>query len=113
MTNHVSNLVHWIDTEIEDRDPKFLDNWFSSLTSAPSTLDKFAVDLAKSFINGGSSFDQANGLLNQIMPIAGFEKAPKIFWQFYIAFEDYEHLDEPKQEAMLRIEKELIDLNEI
>ena len=113
MTTHISSLVQWIDTEVENRDTNFLDNWFSSLNSVSGTLDKLAIDLAKSFLKGCSSYDQVNGLLNQIMPIAGFEKAPRVFWQFYIAFEDFEHLDNPRSDAMLRIEKELRELNEI
>jgi len=47
------------------------------------------------------------------MPIVGFDEAPKIFWQFYIAFEDYELLEKPDVEATERIKTEPEKLNEI
>ena len=113
MHNHVSNLVQWIGKEIDVRDPDFLDKWVLSLNSLSSNLDQFAIDLSRSYLSKKASFDEANGLLNQIMPIVGFDEAPKIFWQFYIAFEDYEHLDKPDIEARKRIKTELEKINEI
>ena len=113
MHNHVSNLVQWIDTEVALRDSDFLDKWVLSLDSLSTSLDKFAVELSKSYLDKDTSFDEANGLLNQIMPIVGFEEAPKIFWQFYIAFEDYEMLEKPDAQTRKRIKIELEKLNEI
>jgi len=113
MHNHVSNLVQWIDSEVALRDPDFLDKWVSSLNSRSTSLDKFAVELSKSYLGRKTSFDEANGLLNKIMPIVGFDEAPKIFWQFYIAFEDYELLEKPDVEATERIKTEPEKLNEI
>jgi hypothetical protein len=51
------------------------------------------------FLAGRINFVAANGLLNQLMPLAGFEDAPRRFWQFYVAFEDFETSDSPDTDA--------------
>ena len=35
--------------------------------------------------------------MNELMPIAGWNAAPKRFWEYYIAFEDGEVLEEPDE----------------
>ena len=58
-----------------------------------------AESIGAAFLAGRIDFISANGLLNQLMPLAGFESAPKRFWQYYTAFEDFETVDDPDTSA--------------
>ncbi len=104
-----STLLEWAAKPVTDENKQFIDEWFSRLDSK-AELDDLAIWLAKSFVAGEVRYDIANVLFNQIMPVVGFEEAPKIFWIFYSAFEDFEFSEKPDEDAVGRIRSELARL---
>ena len=108
-----SELLAWADTPFSERSAYFIDHWFSALDSKNEELDRLAIYLAKSFVKNEISFDIANTLFNQIIPVAEFENVPDIFWRFYIAFEDFETFENPNIEALPRVKSKLEQVNAI
>jgi hypothetical protein len=62
-------------------------------------LSAFAEFIARSFVAGKLDFLTANAALNQVMPVAGFERAPMQFWVVYVAMEDFETVSDPDAKA--------------
>lgn len=62
---------------------------------ATEEIDALAMLVAKQFLNETLSWHQGSRLLNRTMPIYGFERAPSLFWDVYLAFEDAETSDNP------------------
>ena len=104
-----SKLLRWAAEPVTDENRDFIDIWYSSLESNEE-LDVLAIWLAQSFVAGEVKYDIANILFNQIMPVVGFDEAPKVFWSFYSAFEDFEFSKKPDEEAIDRIRRELATL---
>ena len=73
-------------------------------------LIDFAPFVCRQFLSGAVDFGTANAALNQIMPIVGFEEAPRAFWEAYVAFEDFEVSQSPDEEARPRIQEILASL---
>ena len=67
------------------------------------TLSALAENIGAAFLAGNMSFEAANGLLNDLMPRIGFESAPLRFWQYYVAFEDFETSLNPNVDARAAI----------
>jgi len=67
------------------------------------TLSALAEEIGANFLAGNMSFEAANGLLNDLMPRVGFESAPLRFWQYYVAFEDFETAANPDIDARAAI----------
>jgi len=74
-------------------------------------LSDFAEFVAQRFVAGELDFLTANGAMNQVMPVAGFEDAPQRFWEAYVAFEEFETVADPDEQARLRIRKLLTGWN--
>lgn len=102
-----SELLKWASEPETDGNKDYIDQWYASLDQKNDDLNKLAIFLAESFVRKDVSFEIANTLFNQIMPVAGFEEAPDVFWQFYIAFEDFEPSERPNIDAIPRIKSEL------
>lgn len=102
-------LLEWAAEPVTDENKEFIEAWYTQLKSKEE-LDTLAIWLARSFVAGEVRYDIANVLFNQIMPVVGFDEAPKIFWVFYSAFEDFEFSEKPDQDAMERIRRELATL---
>ena len=113
MSIEYRDLIEWADTIHTERAPDFIDKWLALQEDPSQAVDQLALFLARSFVEGAVSFDIANTIFNQTMPVIGFDEAPPTFWQFYAAFEDYEHLDSPAVQAHQRIKSELSAINEI
>jgi hypothetical protein len=73
--------------------------WYQETAPSDQALVGLAEVAAKQFVDGEIDFRTASGLLNQLMPLIGFESAPRRFWEFYTALEDFETLDDPEQAA--------------
>lgn len=73
--------------------------WYAASSPSGERLSALAENIGSAFLAGRVNFASANGLLNQLMPLAGFESAPKRFWQYYIAFENSETADDPDTNA--------------
>jgi hypothetical protein len=80
-------------------DASVVDVWYRMHVPSSETLSALAESIGAEFLAGRVSFVAANGLLNQLMPLAGFEAAPPRFWQFYVAFEDSEVSTSPDSAA--------------
>ena len=113
MNTEFQQLIEWADTDYTERDSEFIDKWLSGKDDVFSTVDNLALFLAKSYVDGSISFDIVSTLLNQTMPVIDFEKKPEVFWSFYLAFEDFELLENPDKKAKLRIKSELAAINAI
>jgi len=73
-----------------DLEPGIVHTWYQKNFPSDEALSALAESIGAMFLAGQINFMAANGLLNQLMPLAGFEAAPKRFWQYYAAFEDFE-----------------------
>ena len=74
---------------------------------SPQQPSAIAEEIGACYLAGHLTYSLANGLMNQLMPLAGWERAPQRFWQFYVAFEDYETLAEPDPQARLAVQAAL------
>ena len=91
------DLVHsYVATDLA---PAVVEAWYRDHAPPAETLSALAERIGTLFLAGQIDFAAANGLLNQLMPLAGFETAPKRFWQYYVAFEDSETSNNPDQDA--------------
>ena len=82
-----------------DLDPGIVEAWYKKHAPSNETLSALAESIGARFLAGQINFAAANGLLNQLMPLASFEAAPRRFWQYYVAFEDFETSVNPDTEA--------------
>ena len=73
--------------------------WYAQTSPSADALSALAESIGAAFLGSRISFNVSNGLLNQLMPLAGFESAPRRFWQYYIAFEDSETSNDPNTQA--------------
>jgi hypothetical protein len=87
--------------------------WLSLHKNDEQKINELAVSIARKFIEKEISFEIANGLLNDIMPVLGFEEAPKIFWTIYVGFENFETSESPEKEIRKSISNILNDINTI
>lgn len=74
-------------------------SWYAKVVPNAALLDAVALMLGHDFLNGCVKFLAANGLLNYLMPLIGFEAAPRTLWAVYIAFENHETSDDPESSA--------------
>lgn len=81
------------------QDPAVVKVWYQDHAPSAEALSALAERIGKTFLAGKIDFTAANGLLNQLMPLADFDTAPKRFWQYYVAFEDSETSDNPDKDA--------------
>ena len=94
-------------------DRSVLASWYKHLSEIDATLDDLSIYLGRSYVNGEIPFDTANGVLNQLMPLRGFDEAPLTFWKFYVGFEDFEGRTGFDVAAKSRITGILRELNAI
>ena len=71
---------------------------------SPEQLVALSKEIGALYLAGRLTYSLANGLMNQLMPLAGWEQAPKRFWQYYVVFEDSEALAEPDPQARLAVQ---------
>ena len=69
--------------------------WYAQYSPSGDAFSELAETIGAAFLGRDIDFDLANSLLNQLMPLAGFDSAPTRFWQYYIAFEDSETSNDP------------------
>lgn len=96
-----------------NHDSSILESWIQKTANQDTELDNLAICLGKLFVAGEISFDNANDILNDLMPIKGFEEAPIIFWKLYEGFENFEGVEDPDQKAKSVIEEILKEINTI
>ncbi|MEZ5586998.1 MAG: hypothetical protein R3E46_08025 [Sedimenticolaceae bacterium] len=108
-----NDLIEWANSLHSKRDPDFIEKWLALEKNPIGAVDALAIFLAKSFVDGAVSFDTASTLLNQTMPVIGFETASQRFWQIYTALEDFELVENPGAEARMRVRSVLELENEI
>lgn len=73
--------------------------WYAENAPSTEALSRLAEGIASAFLSGRIDYSAASGLLNQLMPLAGFESAPGRLWRYYIAFEDAETSSDPDTHA--------------
>ena len=69
--------------------------WYGQHSPSSDELTALAESIGAAFLARRIDFATANGLLNQLMVHVGFESAPPRFWDYYIAFEDFEASNDP------------------
>ena len=84
---------------VADQGPDVVRAWYQKQSPPGEVLSALAERIGAAFLSGQVSFGVANGLLNQLMPLVGFEAAPKRFWQYYVAFENSETSASPDSDA--------------
>ena len=82
-----------------DLDAGIVQAWYQTHVPSGDALSALAESVGAEFLAGQMNFEAANGLLNQLMPLIGFEAAPRRFWQYYVAFEDFETSSNPDSDA--------------
>ncbi|TKB78380.1 MAG: hypothetical protein E8D42_10820 [Nitrospira sp.] len=65
-------------------------SWYQRCQPSEELLSAVAERIGSAFLARRLDFEAASGLLNQLMPLVGFETAPRRFWEFYVAFENAE-----------------------
>jgi hypothetical protein len=80
-------------------DPATVTTWHAAHSPSQEMLSALAESIGAAFLAGRINFNAANGLLNQLMPLSGFESAPRRFWDFYTVFEDFETSNDPDTDA--------------
>jgi hypothetical protein len=73
--------------------------WYAENSPSAESLSQLAEGIGAIFLSRRIDFSVASGLLNQLMPLAGFESAPARFWQYYTAFENCETSSDPDTHA--------------
>lgn len=99
---HSSSLIEAYRTS--GGDPSAVTAWWKRSRPSPDLLVALAEEIGALYLAGGLTYSLANGLMNQLMPLVGWEHAPKRFWQYYVAFEDSETLAEPDPQARLAVQ---------
>lgn len=95
--NQPSDLIEAYTTAADGRE--LVRAWFAQTVPTDWLLDAVAIQLGHDFVDRRIGFLTANGLLNQLMPLIGFEAAPRTFCAYYIAFENHETSDDPESTA--------------
>ena len=91
------NLIQsYLFTKLDDRT---VDAWYERHAPDDETLSALAEHIGDCFLAEQIDFDTANGLLNHLMVLASYEAAPKRFWDYFIAFEDFEVSANPDSDA--------------
>jgi hypothetical protein len=85
--------------ESSGMDSACVSDWYAAISPSDEMLSAIANHIGAEFLASHIGFNVANGLLNQLMPLVGFEAAPKGFWDYYIAFEDSETSNDPDTHA--------------
>lgn len=80
-------------------DAGIVEAWYQKHAPSDETLSALAESIGAEFLVRNINFAAANGLLNQLMPLAGFEAAPRRFWEYYVVFEDFETSINPDSDA--------------
>ncbi len=80
-------------------DKKIVGNWYSRNLPNDKEIISVAELIGKMFVSQKINYEIASGLFNQLMPLIGFEIAPARFWEYYIAFENTEALQNPEESA--------------
>ena len=76
-----------------------VDSWCAENSLDESGWVALAESIGTHYLEGQILYSVANDLMNELMPIAGWNSAPKRFWEYYIAFEDGGTLDEPDEQV--------------
>jgi hypothetical protein len=84
-------------------DPSVVHRWYERNAPSEKSLSTLAEVIGEAFVSSRIDFNTASGLLNQLMPLLGFEAAPRRFWEYYIAFENFETNPEPDTSARAAI----------
>ena len=82
-----------------DLDASTVEAWFNANTPSGDALNALAELIGAAFLAGKITFVAANGLLNLLMPLAGFEAVPTRLWEYYVAFENFETSNSPDADA--------------
>ena len=78
-------------------DESVVESWCAAHPMSVDGWIGLAEYIGAAFLDHRITYEVANGLMNELMPIAGWNAAPKRFWEYYIAFEDGEVLEEPDE----------------
>ncbi len=113
MITEYEELLAWAETNSSSRDYSCVEKWLSGKADKYSAVDDLAIFLAISYIDAAIAYNTASNLFNQIMSDIEFSQVPEVFWRMYIAFEDFEILEDPDALAKPRIRSELEALNAI
>jgi hypothetical protein len=84
-------------------DPNVVHGWYERNTPTEKSLSALAEELGEAFLSGSIDYNIASGLFNQLMPLVGFEAAPRRFWEYYIFFEGFEMNPDPDTSARAAI----------
>ena len=99
---HLSDLIKAFDASASD--PGAIKSWWEHTNPADRDLVAVAEHIGAEYLSGRLSYLQASDAMNQLMPLAGFEAAPLRFWEYYIAFEDAETLEDPDPQARIAVQ---------
>ena len=89
-------IQSYLFTKLDDRT---VDAWYQRYAPDDEALSALAEHIGDCFLAEQLNFDAANGLLNHLMVLASYETAPKRFWEYFIAFEEYEVSENPDSDA--------------
>jgi hypothetical protein len=99
---HCSNLIGAY--RASGGDSSVVSRWWDRSPPSPDQLIAVSEEIGALYLAGQLTYALASGLMNQLMPLAGWEQAPQRFWQYYVAFEDAETLAEPDPQARLAVQ---------
>ena len=98
----ISDLIHQF--KESDGDPSVVAAWWARDPPVPAELVAVSEQIGAMYLSSSLTYSLANGLMNQLMPLAGWEAAPVRFWQYYVALEDAETLADPDPQAKLAVQ---------
>jgi hypothetical protein len=93
----LSLIADYAETGLES--DTLVDSWCAEHPLDESGWVALAEYIGSQYLEGHIHYSVANGLMNELMPIAGWHTAPKRFWEYYIAFEDGEILVDPDEQV--------------
>jgi hypothetical protein len=99
---HCSTLIDAY--RASDGDSSVVSLWWEHSPPSADQLVALSHEIGARYLAGQLTYPLASGLMNQLMPLAGWEQAPQRFWQYYVAFEDAETLAEPDMQARLAVQ---------
>ena len=82
--------VGWVDNSVVEK-------WCAANPLNENQWGLLAERIGTSYLENRITYQVANGLMNELMPVAGWDSAPERFWEYFIAFEDGEVLEEPDE----------------
>ena len=85
--------------------PGTVQSWYSEHQPSIGALSLLAESIGAAFLERKIDFETASGLMNQLMPCVGFDTAPHRFWQYYVAFENFEASRNPDEDARPAIQE--------